>query len=792
MKQIITLLFTTLSLGLSGVLKGQEAFNMELLAQVQQPFPTNDIWGYVSPSGVEYAVVGTERDCRIYSLEDPESPSLVQVVPGANSIWRDYKSYDEYVYGITQVGNDGLTIIDMRGLPFNATAEFYTRPIDVGNGAQTLSTCHNLWIDTERGLAFLAGCNIGVGGILIFDLTENPLAPIYIGAINERYSHDVVTKGDTLFSSEINEGNLGIYDISNINNPQLISRTRTSSSFTHNAWPSDDGQFVFTTDERPNSFIDAYDISNLSRPARIDQYQPVPDAGIIPHNTHYHNGFLVTSWYTEGIVVLDAQRPDNLVKVGQYDTFLPQGNGFQGAWGAYPYLPSGIVLASDISGGLFVLNPSYDRAAYLEGEIIDIGSGFAVNAATIRILDGQDNQDESNALGVYKTGTALSGSYEVVIEHPDFETLTAEVELEQGVVVERTFRLTKSSSIIDIAGKVVRNDGTPIPEAKILMESAGRIIETSTDAQGLYQVVAARESFDIYVAAWGYQGRVLTRTIREQLQDDIVLLEGYEDDFFVDLGWETSNNARRGFWERAIPKGTFFAGKTSNPDADIPDDLNSYCYVTGNDNVSAAADDVDDGTVTLLSPPIDVSENKNAIIEISPWFYNDGGNSTPNDSMKIYLVGEGREFLVHVITDDTRSSGVWRDPLKIYVDSIFKRDKSVRVKIEVTDHPGTGHLVEGGIDRFRMYEGPLPVFPFDLQEIEVIISPNPTSGIIYIEPQTNELLTRMLIFSMKGEVLFDQARPDDEMDLSELIPGTYILEFHFVDGVKTRKRLIKH
>jgi hypothetical protein len=31
---------------------------------------------------------------------------------------------------------------------------------------------------------------------------------------------------------------------------------------------------------------------------------------------------------------------------------------YQGAWGAYPYLPSGNILVSDMQNGLFVLDPS--------------------------------------------------------------------------------------------------------------------------------------------------------------------------------------------------------------------------------------------------------------------------------------------------------------------------------------------------------------------------------------------------------------------------------------------------
>ena len=66
--------------------------------------------------------------------------------------------------------------------------------------------------------------------------------------------------------------------------------------------------------------------------------------------------YLIVSYYTEGCIVVDAAQPDNLVQVGNFDTFLggAQG-GFSGVWGAYPYLPSGLIIISDRSDGLFVL-----------------------------------------------------------------------------------------------------------------------------------------------------------------------------------------------------------------------------------------------------------------------------------------------------------------------------------------------------------------------------------------------------------------------------------------------------
>lgn len=53
--------------------------------------------------------------------------------------------------------------------------------------------------------------------------------------------------------------------------------------------------------------------------------------------------------------------PANVQRVAYYDTCPENVNysDYQGAWGVYPYLPSGNIIASDVLHGLFVLRPDY-------------------------------------------------------------------------------------------------------------------------------------------------------------------------------------------------------------------------------------------------------------------------------------------------------------------------------------------------------------------------------------------------------------------------------------------------
>ena len=73
-----------------------------------------------------------------------------------------------------------------------------------------------------------------------------------------------MVRGDTMYAGCIYAGELFIVDVSNKSNPQTLGSKSTPSNFTHNAWVSDDGDYVFTTDEVNGAFLGSYDITDLN------------------------------------------------------------------------------------------------------------------------------------------------------------------------------------------------------------------------------------------------------------------------------------------------------------------------------------------------------------------------------------------------------------------------------------------------------------------------------------------------------------------------------------------------
>ena len=72
-----------------------------------------------------------------------------------------------------------------------------------------------------------------------------------------------------------------------------------------------------------------------------------------------------------------------LTDVGFFDTYQPNDSyNFDGQWSNYPFFPSGIIIATDQSGGLFILKTTFpittDAVAPVEAPGVD---GFALSSA---------------------------------------------------------------------------------------------------------------------------------------------------------------------------------------------------------------------------------------------------------------------------------------------------------------------------------------------------------------------------------------------------------------------------
>jgi hypothetical protein len=80
--------------------------NVSLIAQLDLTDLTasagNDCWGYVSPAGREYALMGLNAKLTVVEITNPAAPVIVGSISHANSIWADVKTYGEYCYVVNE------------------------------------------------------------------------------------------------------------------------------------------------------------------------------------------------------------------------------------------------------------------------------------------------------------------------------------------------------------------------------------------------------------------------------------------------------------------------------------------------------------------------------------------------------------------------------------------------------------------------------------------------------------------------------------------------------------------
>jgi choice-of-anchor B domain-containing protein len=654
----------------------------------------NDVWGHVDASGVEYAIVGTRKGTSIVSLQNPTAPQEVFWESGTESIWRDVNTFQNYAY-VTTEADDGLLIINMNSLP-NAsgiTTNYYNGP--TGN---EWSRAHTLFVDSA-GYAYIFGANRGNGGVIILDVHTDPMNPIEVGTFDEWYCHDGYVVGDTMYLAHIYDGFISMVDITDRSNPILLGTKFTTNNFAHNIWTSYDKQYAFTTDEVAGAYVGSYDISDPSNIQLLDLVQSSPGKGVIPHNVQYMNEFLIVSYYSDGVVVFDAKQPDNLLQVGSYDTYPSQTTTFDGCWSSYPFLPSGLILAADISEGLFILQPNYQHAAYLRGNIINQSTLENIQNVSIQITNS-DHSELSKSNGNYATGVMQTGNYEVTFSKVGFYPQSHTVSLTQGLetVLDVILVPIPQFPLKVIVKDAITNQAILNAQVDLTGSLTTNLLATNGLGEAIFMLYY-QESYILSAGKWGYKTSCTSQSIDNTTnQLTVYLSKGYYDDFTFDFAWTTlTNGATKGLWERGIPNTT---STNSAPGVDANFDCGTKAFVTGNDpNLSPTHDDIQDGEVVLRSPNFDLTSYSTPYIHFSTWFYNFHGPNPPDDTLKIYLSNGFTTVLVDYETSDPSSFFSWQDKV-VRVQDFILPTANMTLSIKVSDLNPNVNVTEAGFDFF--------------------------------------------------------------------------------------------
>ncbi len=348
----------------------QDSLNMELLyrwddanvwesqkwGDIWQQY--NEIWGYADESdGNEYAIIGSAAGTYIFNVTDPANTQMVDFKEGKDTaeIHRDFKTYGHYLYGVADEGESSLQIFDLSFLP-DSMHKVY-------DSDQFVIRSHNMFIDSTNGRLYLCTPAIAFASssLRVLDIATDPENPTLLGDLNlvsaqGSHVHDLFIRDNIAYCSNGHAG-LFMFDVADPANITLKASLTSyaDQDYNHSSWMSDDSQVLYFVDEKHGMGIKAYDVSDLNNLQPLNLFRS--NVGSMPHNVFVQGNKLFVSYYHDGVWIFDITDPLNPTTIGYYDTFEePNGyDSYQGCWGVYPYLPSGNILASDFSNGLFVL-----------------------------------------------------------------------------------------------------------------------------------------------------------------------------------------------------------------------------------------------------------------------------------------------------------------------------------------------------------------------------------------------------------------------------------------------------
>jgi len=364
MKRLLQLYFKALLFILIFSLsaQAQKSYSLDLVGKVNfTALRTNcagtdttggsDVWGYTAPDGSEYAIMGVTTGVAFVKVPEMQ---IVDVIAGPSLgdcyYHRDIQTFGQYAYAVSEMAGTvrGLMIMDMSTLPDSVRlVNTYETPTNIRS--------HNMHIDVNKGFAYIISQN--ARGVRFVDLAD-PVNPVDVNLLitptSNTLTHDVFARNDTLYVSEGTNSAFSIWDVSDKQNPVFINRiVSPTGGYGHNAWPTDDGRYLMTTEETNNRTVKMWDISDLSNIVLADEYLAPNN---IAHNAHIWGDLAVISHYAYGVSVVDISDPLNMEEVASYDTYPRNDSpGFWGCWGAYLTPQSDYVYASSFNGDLTVL-----------------------------------------------------------------------------------------------------------------------------------------------------------------------------------------------------------------------------------------------------------------------------------------------------------------------------------------------------------------------------------------------------------------------------------------------------
>ncbi|MGD2018000.1 MAG: choice-of-anchor B family protein, partial [Planctomycetota bacterium] len=610
-----------------------------------------------SPSGREYALMGTSSGTVVVEVTDPANAAVVEIIDGPNSLWRDIKTYQDRAYVVSE-GGGGIQVLDLSAIDAGVVTVENTV---TGSGDERT---HNVAIDEVSGYLYRTGG--GGNGLRIYSLA-NPSAPLYVGSWGSRYVHDtqVVTytsgpyAGRQLAFCCAGLGNgsgdtgLSIVDVTNKNFPFRIEQLAyPNRRYSHQGWLSADRTRFYLGDELDEgvgvgtTVTRVFDVTDPGNASFTGEFtNGVPS---ISHNMYERDGLLFQANYTSGLRVFDTvSDPDAPAEVAAFDTAPDLASStFNGLWSCYVGLPSGTILGSDLERGLFVW--TFDPLL------------VEVDAAPLRALDAE-GETVTATLGTFQGNALDPSSVELVVD----------------------VGAGPYSVPMDATG------AAGVYAADLPAAPCGAEVRWYVSARTTGGVRSTFPASAPVVPFVSFVGESVTTARYDSMQQAAGWVGGLPGDTAV-----------RGQWTRGRPPGT-----AAEPTDGFPAN-GRLCWFTGagviGNNTEA---DVDQGFTTLLSPLLDLSGMQYPVIEYQRWFSNVYGANDPDDAFEVSVSNDAGATWVPLETVGPLGPGTeggWIRAAHL-LPATLAPSAEVQLRFVASD-TGRINIVEAAIDEFRVYD----------------------------------------------------------------------------------------
>lgn len=615
--------------------------------------------GYVSPSGREYAIFGHSGGASYVDVTDPDDARIVATLTGPASLWRDVQFYQQYAYVVSE-GGGGVQVIDLSQIDNNIVTQIGS--VTTPNTNRT----HTIQVNRESGYLYRCGGgnwqSPGRAGLRVYSLA-NPASPAFVGQWTTRYIHECQVVNWTtgalagrelafVYSEDTSSGGnprLEILDVTDKASITVVgSGSWANGVFSHQGWLSPDRQYVYIDDELDEvnagqpTLTRIFNVSNPAAPVFVGAFGN--GLSSIDHNQYVLGSRLFQSNYRTGLRVWDVTNPIAPAESAWFDTYPDaDSQNFNGLWDNDPFLPSGIVLGSDIERGLFV---------------------WWVGAPPLD-FDYPDGRPEKLR--------PMGGRLRVRIEPRGAAAVqagTARLYLDTGEGFEA------------------------IP----LVDDGGNMFHADLPA------LACGAAVSWYVAAdcrnITFRDPPLAPSTVYSATAATFQADGFADDMEIHRGWVVGgagDTATQGIWTRVDPVGT-----TAQPEDDATPGGGTICYVTGNGSLGGApgAADVDGGSTTLTSPTMNaLALPGEPFIAYARWYSNNEGGGVPDDALTVQLSNNNGVSWV-TIESVTQTETRWV-PKLWRVAAFASPTATMKIRFIASD-TGAAGTVEAGVDDVRL------------------------------------------------------------------------------------------